>query len=870
MALVGVCAVLPLLSCASEDVVDDNSQGQSSALGSFNVLTRNYNNQRTGANLSETTLTPSNVTSGQFGKLFALSVDDQVLAGVLYGSNVSIAGGTHNVVWVATANNTVYAFDADKAGNPLWKTNFNNGGRPTNNHDVGQGACGGNYVDFIGNIGIVSTPVIDSSTNTIYFVTRAVNGGTTQQLHAVDITTGAERHSPQTISFAGFNSTTNNQRPALALSSGVVYVAWSSFCDDGSYHGLVAGFDAASLSLVGSMNATPSGSQAGIWMGGAGPAFDSAGNLFVATGNGTWDGSNNFGESLLKLAPRTLARSSFFTAGNWANLNAGDVDLGSCGPIMLPGTSSVVTGSKEGKIYLMPTGNLGGENNSDSQIPQWFQAVNTSIVNSTHHIHNSPVAWQSPAGLNLYVWGENDFLRGFRFNPSTGKFGTSPFASGANLPPVGMPGGMMTISANNSNGGSAILWATTPLSGDANHATVPGILRAYNAENLSLLWDSNTSANNTQTFAKFNPPVVANGKVYVPSFSNMVSVYGLLPPQAPSTPFTTLNIPGTIEAEDFDNGGEGVAYHDADPTNQGGAFRPNEGVDVQASPNEGAFDVGWINAGEWLKYTANIAPAGGGMFNLSARVASSGGGGTFRVEVDGTDVTGPITVSNTGSWTTWTTVTRNGISLPGGQHVLRVFIISLASNNVAFNLNSFTFQSTNGGGGTGGSGGGTGGTSGSTPFAGTPASLPGTVQAENFDEGGEGVAYHDTDNVDMGPVTNRVAGSPGVDLENTTDTGGGSNVGWIDTGEWLMYSVNVTTAATHTASFRVASMVGGGNLHLEVDGARVGGSVSIANTGGWQTWINATLPNVNLTAGSHRLRVFFDTGGLNLNSFRWQ
>jgi outer membrane protein assembly factor BamB len=200
----------------------------------FEVFTRSYNNQRTGANLSEKTLKTSNVNSEHFGKLFMLPVDDQVFAGLLYAADLQIGGHKHNVLYVATVNNSVYAFDADKLGSPLWHKNFNGAGRPTRSAEVGQ-ACRV-YTDFIGHIGIVGTPVIGPD-RTMYFVTRTVeDGATVQRLHAVDITTGSDRpNSPQVIqasvpgkgdgsngSTVAFNAVTENQRAALALSNGVL------------------------------------------------------------------------------------------------------------------------------------------------------------------------------------------------------------------------------------------------------------------------------------------------------------------------------------------------------------------------------------------------------------------------------------------------------------------------------------------------------------------------------------------------------------------------------------------------------------------------------------------------------------------------
>lgn len=536
-ACIGGCIVFALsISLAMCHQVD--------AQGSVNVLTRSYNNQRTGANLSEAVLTQTTVTAAKFGKLFSLPVDEQVFAGILYVSSVQIAGGIHNVIYVATVNNSVYAFDADTLGAPLWMKNFNGSGRPSKNTDFGAAGsfCPlGGYYDFRGNIGIVGTPVIDGATGTIYLVTRTVeSSGVVQRLHALDIRTGNERaNSPKVISASVigtgdggatvvFNPSTQNQRAALAFSSGTVYIAWASFCDILPYHGWVIAFDGISLSQLGAFNTTPNGTQAGIWMAAAGIAFDASGNLYASTGNGTADATQNFGESVVKLAPNTLNRLDFYTASNYNTLNSGDTDFGSGGPTMLPGYNLLVTGGKEGRLYLLNTNNLGGLAAGDVQIPQVFQAVNPTVrPAATHHIHASNVAWTSPQGLNIYVWGENDFLRGYRFSSTTQTLGTAPFASGSVLPPFGMPGGIMSLSANGSQGGTGILWASVPRNGDANEYTVPGELYAFNAETLALLWASSTSVGDDSfNFSKGSPLVVANGKLYAAGLSKFVSVYG--------------------------------------------------------------------------------------------------------------------------------------------------------------------------------------------------------------------------------------------------------------------------------------------------------------------------------------------------------
>lgn len=525
------CALALLIPCVSP----------ARAQGAFNVLTRNYNNQRTGANTSEAILNQSNVNPAQFGKLFMLPVDDQIYAGVLYASDVPIAGAKHNVIFVATVNNSVYAFDADTLGNPLWFRNYNGAGRPTRNTEVGQ-SCR-NYQDFIGNIGIVGTPVIDGGKRTIYFVTRTVEGdATVQRLRAVDITSGEERaNSPQVIEasvpgsgegsvdgIVAFNPVTANQRSALAFSNGVVYVAWASFCDTRPYHGWMISFDAASLRQLAKLNTTPNGQMGGIWMSGAGTVLDSRGNLFFGTGNGSYDGVTEFGETLMKRAPRSLGLVDFFAPSNFNTLNEFDLDFGSQGPMILPGTNLLVVGGKEGKMYVLDANHLGHEVTGDIQIPQAIQATDSTIRPSmSHHMHNANAAWKSPRGVNVYVWGENDYLRAYRLNSRARKLNLPPFATAAILPPMGMPGGMLAISARGSQPGTGIIWATIPRAGDANQATVPGIFYAYNAETLALLWSSIAPGDDALNFSKGSPPIVANGKVYVPSISNFVSVYSL-------------------------------------------------------------------------------------------------------------------------------------------------------------------------------------------------------------------------------------------------------------------------------------------------------------------------------------------------------
>ena len=507
------------------------------------VPTLNYNNQRTGVNLSETTLNQSNVNSGQFGKLFMLPVDDQVYAGILYVPHLFIAGSTHNVIFVATVNNSVYAFDADTDGFPLWFRNFNGSGRPTFHLD-GVGANCGNYRDFQGNIGIVGTPVIDPSTGAMYFVTRTVESGKTfQRLHAIDILTGNERpNSPQVIqaTFPGtgdnsdgtkvsFNPFTQNQRLGLALSQGVVYIGWSTFCDTRPVHGWIMAYDAASLAQVGVFNDTPNSGLGGFWQSGAAPAFDDSGNLYAGSGTGSFDGVSTFAETLLKLAPTSLNRLDFFTPSNWQFLLNVDDDFASTGPVMLPGTRLVVIGDKEGKLFVVNTDNLGKEAAGDTQIPQSFLATQPNTNGDGRLvIHGITPAWVGPQGLNIYSWGDNDLLRAFHFNPTTQKFDLPSTATSSFTAALGGDnGGLLEISANGSQAGTGVLWATAPRSSEANQSSAPGQLFAFNAENLSLLYTSNSPGDDPLNYAKTSPPLEVNGKVYVGSISNFVSVYGL-------------------------------------------------------------------------------------------------------------------------------------------------------------------------------------------------------------------------------------------------------------------------------------------------------------------------------------------------------
>jgi hypothetical protein len=498
-----------------------------STFAQVNVLTQHNDNARTGANLGETMLKPSNVEVKHFGMLFKRVVDDQVYGQPLYVAGINIAGGTHDVAYVTTVNNSVYAFDANEAGasQPFWHVYF---GAPASLAD-GKFGC----LDMNGNAGIVGTPVIDAASQTLYVValTRA-RGSYVQRLHALDLATGADlANSPVTIAATGFDPLKENQRPGLLLSNGAIYIAYSSHCDKKPYHGFVISYDARSLEQLAAFNTSPTGMAASIWQSGQGPAADTDGNIYFVTGNGSWDGAQNFSESFMKLDPR-LKLVDWFTPTNHVALDNKDDDMNSSGPMLVPGTDLVMDGGKGGVLYLVngkQMGHLGDEN-----------AVQDFPV-STSHIHSIAYWNSAERGPMIYMWGQKDQLRVYRFKD--GKLETAPFII---LPEVngGHPGAMVSISANGNRDG--ILWAALQATGDAWHESRPGILRAYDANDVHReLWNSlqNAARDDCNNYSKMAPPTIANGKVYLASFgtenigTGQLCVYGLLPNgDAPAAP----------------------------------------------------------------------------------------------------------------------------------------------------------------------------------------------------------------------------------------------------------------------------------------------------------------------------------------------
>jgi len=512
------------------------------------VFTQRYDAQRTGQNREEFILTPSNVTDSTFGKLFACAVDGEVYAQPLYVANFAIAGGTHNVVLVATMNDSVYAFDADASSCvPYWQKSFlGTGVTPVPPADTGEDG------DINTIIGITGTPVIDPATGTLYVVAKTKEPtGYFQRLHALDLATGSEKFDgPADISSAitvpgsgdtgeatcpgsagnvPFCPLRENQRPGLLLLNGTVYVAWASHGDIQPYHGWVIGYDAADLTQAPIVfNTTPNGGLGGIWMTGTGPAADADGNIYVITGNGTFDTMGtrtNYGDSFIKLrtAGGGLSVGDFFTPANQSFLDSNDFDVGSGGAIVVDSAGAhphlVIGGDKQGVLYVIDRDNMTGFNSNGDQIQK--VAITAGPACIICGLFSTPAFWEG----KLYVVAIGDVLKQYML--ANGVLSSLPARQASDM--FGIPGASPVVSSNGATNG--IVWAldTTNNGTNSSATSAPAILFAYDATNLNKLYSSPTSgAGAAGNAVKFTVPTVANGKVYVGT-QDELSVFGLLP-----------------------------------------------------------------------------------------------------------------------------------------------------------------------------------------------------------------------------------------------------------------------------------------------------------------------------------------------------
>ena len=473
-----------------------------------NDISRDGTNTQEYALTGPTATTPSNVSSNTFGKLFSCAVDGAVYAQPLWVSNVMINGANHNVVVVATAHDSLYVFDADL--NPCvmyWHANLLDTAYGGTLGEVpvisgGPGALvGAGFGDITPETGVIGTPVIDSTTQTIYVVSKSVIVSTLtffQRLHAINLTTGAESLTPVNINSSltypgagdggttvAFNPSVQLQRSGLALVNGIVYICWASHEDGGHYFGWVAGYRASDLSLVSTYNATPSSGFGGIWMGGGAPAADKTNNLYVITGNGKFDGTNDFGDSFLKLSTSNgLQRVDSFTPFNQVGLNNSNIDLGAGGAAIVINVSSqkqlLFGGGKQGEIYLLDStamGGYAGTNATADNILQEFPFNNP--------IFSTAAFWQN----TVYLAGLNGPVQALALNPTTGLLGTTPVSSSPST--YGFPGATPSVSSSGSNNG--IVWALDNGAFCTARAKScgPTVLHAYDATNLGTeLWNS--------------------------------------------------------------------------------------------------------------------------------------------------------------------------------------------------------------------------------------------------------------------------------------------------------------------------------------------------------------------------------------------
>jgi hypothetical protein len=498
------------------------------------VTTYHNDVERTGQDLTETTLTPTNVTSQTFGLLRNLMVDSSVDAEPLYLSQLSVAGATHNVVFVETEHDSAYAFDAD-TGAQLWKTSLLGSGETTSD----TRSCS----QIVPEIGITSTPVIDRNAGQhgiIFMVAMSKNGSTYyQRVHALDVTTGAELlGGPETVQAtypgAGANSSGGQvvfdpkqyaERAGLLLLNGVIYMSWTSHCDIQPYTGWIMGYNELNLAQTSVLNLTPNGSEGSVWQSGGGLAADSQGSIYALVANGTFDtaldangfpSNHDYGNAFVRISTTggTLTVADYFDMYNTVSESGNDTDLGSGGVMLLPnltdGSGNVQTlavgAGKDGNLYVVNRANMGKFNASANNVYQELQGVLPNGI------------WGVPAYFNntVYYCDQGGTLKAFSI--STAKLSSTPTQTTASFT---YPGVLPSVSANGSSNG--IVWAI--------ENTSPAVLHAFLASNLANeLYNSNQAANGRDQFGtgnKFITPMIADGKVFAAT-TNSVAVFGLL------------------------------------------------------------------------------------------------------------------------------------------------------------------------------------------------------------------------------------------------------------------------------------------------------------------------------------------------------
>jgi len=493
------------------------------AFPQVNVLNVNYDHQQTGANLGETSLSPQ-MDWTTFGKVGTFPVDGQVYAQPLYVSGVSIGGTSYNVLYVATMHNSIYAFNADtpQSATPLWQVNCG--------ASVPSGLF--NFTDILPEIGILGTPVIDPDKQILYAVSDILAPGAFSnplfELHALSLVDGHEMlGGPVQIaaSVSGTGAGSNNgkvafdasaqlQRTGLILANGTLYFGFGSHFDAGSYHGWLMSYQASTLQQTAVFNSSPNGGSGGIWQSGRGPVVDSNGDIYTVPGNGDFDGKFNFSESVLRLSGSNLSVLDWYTPQNWSYLTDQDEDLGSAGAILIPNTNLLLSGGKSGMLHLVQDNSMGHLSPDNTSTVQ-------SVQVNTWGLFTMALWNNAPNGPIVYEYEPGGPLKAFQISNNQIN---STIASEYSPTYYSFFAGL-SISAN--GGQNGIVWLNV---GNDVVDGEPDTLRALDAANLAHeLWSSNlNSRDQPGKFAKFAVPTVANGRVYVPTFSNAVAVYGKL------------------------------------------------------------------------------------------------------------------------------------------------------------------------------------------------------------------------------------------------------------------------------------------------------------------------------------------------------
>ncbi len=679
------------------------------------VTTYKEDNTRSGNHTTETILNTSNVKQATFGKRVAYPVDGQVYAQPLFLPNVTVGGSTHNVVFVATEHDSVYAFDADQtsAVAPLWRTSFIN---PPNvvspsNTDL---SCN----DTVPEDGLTGTPVIDSKTGTLYVVVLTKEGGNfVYRLHALDVTTGNEKAGSPTVinatvpgtgdgSVSGqitFNPQRERQRAGLVLANNKVYIAFASFCDNLIYHGWILSYsyNGSALQQVNVYNDTANGTEGGIWGAGGAVSADSSGNIYYASGNGTFDlasGGVDAGDSFVKLNGN-LQVQDYFTPFNQQCLDNEDADLGSGGPLLLPGQNRFISAGKEGRIYVVDTTNMGHyntiadvcNNQSRTDVDKIIQELPQSTIGG---LYSNATLWTNASGKQfVYFAGSNDNAKVFPLN--NGTLTTAPTSKTPES--FGFTGGNPTVSSNNGATGTGILWTLDP---------TPA-LRAYDATNLATeLYASNQNStrDGLDSYVKFTAPTVANGKVFVGTGTTL-SIFGLLAPSTGTpTPTSTAVTPSPTASP---NGYNNIGISDDSNTAAANFDGHNSSYSTEAlraaglNAGDNAFDpthsvtFTWPNVapGALDNYQANgqvipVTPAANakilGFLGSSANGPSSGTATitytdgstqTFTLGFDDWTIGGGATTTlSFGDAISYTSTYRNNPGDPGGKETVKTYV----------------------------------------------------------------------------------------------------------------------------------------------------------------------------------------------------